>query len=84
MEVFTDRGEEGNSKIPGCYMKAGNFGLGNQQASATQRMGLCQVLMLEHMEAEITLSACPHEPLSQKGGFPQKYHQWLSNTERES
>lgn len=70
MEVFTDTGEEGNSKIPGCYVKAGNFGLGNQQSTATQRMGLCQVLMVEHWRLRLLYLHVPMSCSHRRMAFP--------------
>lgn len=49
MEVSTDRA--------GCYVQAGEFLLGSQKATAVQRMGVRRVLMPEHSEDEISLSA---------------------------
>lgn len=70
MEVFTDTGEKGNSKIPGCYVKAGNFGLGKQQATATQRMGLCQVLMVEHWRLRLLYLHVPMSCSHRRMAFP--------------
>jgi len=57
--------------------------LGSHKTTAIQRMGLRKVLVPEHSDAEISLSACQHERLSQKGGFLQIHPHFLSGTERD-
>lgn len=57
--------------------------LGSEKATAIQRMGLRRVLMPEHSEAEISLSAYVNMRHSQNGGFLQIHPHSLSGTERE-